>query len=178
MRRRDHPVTPLAAVTAGFLAGAAGTVALDAVHYLQHRREGGQETPLAWEFAPVDSWDKAPAPGQVARRLIEGFTQRELPDRWAWLTSTVAHWCYGSAAGAVYGIVAGSVRRPRPRYGLPFGAAVWASGYFVLPEAGLYQPIWEYGANTLAWDLAAHLGYGATTGAAFWLLVRERATGR
>ena len=65
-------------------------------------------------------------------------------------------------------------------------AGVWGASSLVygLVEAlantgaGLYQPIWEYGANTLAWDLAAHLGYGATTGAAFWLLVRERATGR
>jgi hypothetical protein len=112
----------------------------------------------------------APAPGQAARRVIEGFTQRKLPDRSAWLTSTIAHWAYGSAAGAMYGILAGSARRPLPAYGLPFGAAVFANDYIALPVAGLYQPIWTYDAKTLAWDLSGHLAYGAGTGTTFWLL--------
>jgi hypothetical protein len=64
------------------------------------------------------------------------------------------------------------VRRPHPAYGLPFGAAIWAAGYVVLPEAGLYKPIWKYDARTLAWDLSAHLAYGAGTGATFWLLAK------
>jgi hypothetical protein len=52
----------------------------------------------------------------VARRVLEGFTQRKLPDRSAWLTSTIAHWAYGSAAGAAYAIVAGSLPAPHPQY--------------------------------------------------------------
>ena len=43
MRIRKHPLTPLAAVAAGLLAGAVGTGGLDAVHYLKYRREGGTE---------------------------------------------------------------------------------------------------------------------------------------
>src|SRR6202050_968288 len=117
MRNRKNPLTPLAAVAAGLLAGAVGTVGLDAVQYLKYRREGGTESPLAWEFAPVDSWETAPDPGQVARRVIEGFTQRKLPDRWAWPISTAAHWAYGSAAAAMYGVVARSRRRPQPGCG-------------------------------------------------------------
>ncbi|MGH3212444.1 MAG: hypothetical protein ACRDNO_32230, partial [Trebonia sp.] len=77
-------LTPLAAVAGGLLAGAVGTVCLDTVQYLKHRRAGGQESPLAWEFAPVETWAQAPDPGQVAKRVIEGFTQRKLSDRWAW----------------------------------------------------------------------------------------------
>ncbi len=42
MRVRNNPVTPLAAVVAGLLAGAAGTVCLDAVHYLKYRRRRGE----------------------------------------------------------------------------------------------------------------------------------------
>jgi hypothetical protein len=167
-----HPITPLAAVVGGVLAGAVGTISLDTVQYVKHRRAGGKENPLAWEFAPIDSWEKAPDPGQLAKRLIESFTQHELPDRWAWLTSTVAHWSYGSVLGALYGILAGSLRRPHPLYGLPFATAVWAGEYVVLPEAGIYKPIWEYDAKTLAWDLSGHLAYGAGTGAAFWLFTK------
>jgi hypothetical protein len=172
MRVGKYPITPLAAVVGGLLAGAAGTVCLDAVQYVRHRRAGGKESPLAWEFAPVDSWQKAPAPGQVAKRVIEGFTRRDLPDSSAWLISTVVHWSYGSAWGALYGILAGSLRSPRPIYGVPFGATVWITGYLVLPEGGLYKPIWEYDAKTLAADLSGHLAYGAGTGAAFWLFTR------
>jgi uncharacterized membrane protein YagU involved in acid resistance len=108
----------------------------------------------------------------VAKRVLEGFTQRKLPDRSAWLTSAIAHWAYGSAAGAAYAILAGSLPSPRPGYGVPFGAAVFAGDYVALPAAGLCQPIWEYDAKTLAWDLGAHLAYGAGTGTAFWLLAK------
>jgi hypothetical protein len=172
MFARKHPITPLAAVAGGLLAGAVGTASMDTFRYVMYRRSGGDQSPLEWEFAPIDNWEKAPDPGQVAKRLIEGFTQSELPDRWAWLTSTVAHWSYGSAWGALYGVLAGSLRRPNALYGVPFGAAVWASDYITLPVAGIYKPIWEYDAKTLAGDLAGHLAYGAGTGAAFWLFVK------
>jgi len=115
-------------------------------------------------------WHLGPTPDTTA--ITEGFTHQELPDRWAWLTSTVAHWAYGSSAAALYGIVAGSLRRPHALYGLPFGAVVWATGYVVLPEAGIYKPIWEYDAKTLAADLSGHLAYGAGTGVTFWLLAK------
>ena len=170
MSAGTHPLTPLAAVAGGLLAGAVGTVCLDTVQYVKYRRAGGTKSPLAWEFAPVETWETAPDPGQVARRVIEGFTQRKLPDRWAWLTSTVAHWAYGSSAAAGYGILAGSLRRPHALYGLPFGAGVWITGYLVLPEAGIYKPIFEYDTKTLAIDLSGHLAYGTGTGVTFWLL--------
>ena len=172
MRTGKHCLTPLAAVAGGLLAGAVGTVCLDAVQYLKDRRAGGKESPLKWEFAPVETWEQAPDPGQVAKRVIEGFTQRKLPDRWAFPISTAMHWAYGSGTAALYGILAGSLRRPHAAYGLPFGAAVWIAGDVILPEAGLYKPILEYDAKTLAWDLTGHLAYGAGTGVTFWLFAK------
>ncbi|HEX7994592.1 MAG TPA: hypothetical protein VF506_11770 [Streptosporangiaceae bacterium] len=168
----NHPITPLAAVAGGLLAGLAGTVCLDAVGYLRYRRSGGKKPPLNWEFAPVDRWEDAPDPGKFAKQVIEGLTGRELPDSWASPVSTVMHWGYGSFAAALYGILAGSVREPYPVYGLPFGATVWGAGYVILPAAGIYKPIWEYDAKTLATDLSGHLAYGAGTGAAFWLFAK------
>jgi hypothetical protein len=172
VRAGKHTITPLAAVVGGLLAGVVGTLCLDTIGYLRHRRTGGQKRPLEWEFGPIGGWSDAPDPGKIAKREIEGFTQRELPDRWAWPISTAMHWGYGSSAAALYAILAGSMRKPSPLYGLPFGAAVWAIGYLVLPEAGIYKPIWEYDAKTLARDLSGHLAYGAGTGAAFWLFVK------
>jgi len=172
MHTGKHVMTPLAALAGGVLAGAVGTVCLDTVWYLRYRRAGGKKSPLEWEFGPVDGWENAPDPGKVAQRVIEGFTQRALPDRWAWPISTAMHWGFGSSAGAVYGILAGSLREPYPWYGLPFGTAVWLTGYVILPEGMIYKPIWEYDAKTLARDLSAHLAYGAGTGTAFWLFTR------
>ena len=146
MRTGKHAMTPLAAVVGGALAGVVGTICLDTVWYVRHRRAGGKKSPLEWEFGPVDSWADVPDPAKVAKRLIEGFTQRELPDRWAWPISTAMHWGYGSSAAAAYGILAGSLRDPNPLYGLPFGAGVWAAGYVILAEGMIYKPIWEYDA--------------------------------
>jgi uncharacterized membrane protein YagU involved in acid resistance len=73
--------------------------------------------------------------------------------------------------GAVqYALVAGSLSSRRVAYGAPFGAAIWAAGYVVLPAAKLYRPIWEYDGGTLAEDLAAHLVYGLATAATFEVL--------
>jgi hypothetical protein len=59
---RMNPMTPLAAVVAGLPAGVAGTVCLVAVHYLKYRRAGWADSALAWEFAPVESWETGPGP--------------------------------------------------------------------------------------------------------------------
>ena len=172
MDTRQHPLTPLAAAAGGFLAGAVGTAVMDAVLYARYRRAGGKDAALAWEFPPTENWQKASDPGQVVKRVIEGFTQRPLPDRWARPVTIAAHWAFGSASGAAYGVVAGSLPRPKPVYGLPFGASVWALGYAVLPQAGLYEPIWKYDVETLAKDLTAHLAYGLSTATTFWLLAK------
>ena len=62
------------------------------------------------------------------------------------------------------------LRSPRLRYGPPFGAGVWATGYVVLPALGVYHPIWEYDLTTLGKDLSAHLVFGLGTAAAFRVL--------
>jgi uncharacterized membrane protein YagU involved in acid resistance len=103
----------------------------------------------------------------VGRRLYEGLFQVQRPDSRAPLVNNITHWAFGVLAGAQYGLVAGSVRNPRVAYGAAFGTSVWATGYSVLPKAGLYQPITDYDKTTLAKDLAAHLVYGLTTAAVF-----------
>jgi hypothetical protein len=168
-------VTPLGAVIRGLVAGAAGTGAMDAVLYARYRRAQGQEGFERWEFASdVDSWEHAPAPAQVGKRLFEGLFQRELPPQRARLVDNITHWAYGILGGVSYGIVAGSLPTPRIRYGLPFGAGVWAAGYVVLPAAKLYQPIWKYDRVTLTKDLSAHLVYGLGTATAFRLLTSRK----
>ncbi|MFF8553652.1 hypothetical protein ACF058_12550 [Streptomyces sp. NPDC015501] len=163
--------TPLGAVARGMLAGAAGTLAMDALLYLRYRRGGGDEGFVPWETAAsLRDWKDAPAPAQVGRRLVEGLFQREVGPRWARSANNATHWAYGMLAGAQYGLVAGSLARPRIGYGIPLGAGLWGTGYAVLPAAGLYRPITEYDRATLAKDLGAHLLYGLTTAAVFAVL--------
>jgi hypothetical protein len=160
--------TPLLDITHGLVAGAVGTLAMDVVLYERYQRGGGESSPLDWEFSVgLRSWEQAPAPAQVGRRLIEGVFQRKVPPSRAALVNNVTHWAYGMLGGGQYGLVVGSLAAPRIRYGLLFGSAVWATGYAVLPLAKLYKPIWDYDRTTLARDLSAHLVYGLATAAAY-----------
>jgi hypothetical protein len=52
---------------------------------------------------------------------------------------------------------------------------VWAGGYVVLPQLGVYKPIWKYDLETLGKDLSAHLVFGSATAAAFRLLAHGEA---
>lgn len=160
-------MTPIGALLRGVVAGALGTVAMDAYWYVRYRKGGGTSAPLTWEFSAEEDWDNVSAPGQVGRRLLEGFSQNPLEPRWAPLVNNVMHWGYGIAWGAAYGVIVGSLRRPLALYGAPFGTVVWLAGYAVLPLAKLYKPLWEYDKQTLARDLGGHLVYGAVTATTF-----------
>jgi hypothetical protein len=173
--RETRSLSPLGAVTAGLVAGTVGTMAMDTLLYVRYRREGGKSPFLRWEFsADVLSWDQAPAPAHVGKRLYEGLFRKELPDHRAALVNNIMHWGYGIANGIPYGVVVGSLRTQRVGYGLLFGGGVWATSYVVLPAAGLYKQIWEYDKKTLAKDLGAHLAYGLTTAVAFRLTSSRR----
>lgn len=161
-------LTPVGAITRGAAAGIAGTLAFDLWLYLQYRREHGTERFRDWEFsADVTGWEDAPAPAQVGRRIIEGLYETELPASRAAQLNNIAHWAYALSGATAYGVVAGSLGRPRTAYGLVFGAAMWLSGYLILPPMHLYKPITQYDAKTLGKDLLAHLVYGTATAAAF-----------
>jgi hypothetical protein len=156
-------------VLRGGAAGAVGTAAMDLLWFARYRRGGGRDGLLEWELsANLESWDDAPAPAIVGKRLLEALLQRDVPASRAALISNVTHWGYGVTVGAAYGVLAGSRRSgPVIPAGIGWGAAVWASSYVTLPLAKVYRPIWEYDAQTLAKDLSAHLVFGVATATAF-----------
>jgi hypothetical protein len=154
-------------VTRGIAASAVGTLSMDLFLYRRYKRGGGESGFGAWESSRgLASWDDAPAPAKVGKRMVETVTRRELSPRWARTINNLTHWGYGMSAGAPFGLLAGRSRSPKLGYGVPFGAGVWATGYAVLPALGVYKPIWEYDLETLAKDLSAHLVFGAATDAA------------
>ena len=164
------------AAARGVAAAALGTLAMDLFLYRRHRRGGGESGFGAWESsAGLENWEDAPAPAKVGKRFVETVTRRELSPRWARSINNLTHWGYGVSAGAPFGVVAQAAGSEKLRYGIPFGAGVWASGYVTLPLLGVYRPIWEYDLDTLAKDLGAHLVYGVATAAALRVLsVRAR----
>ena len=169
---------PIGAVVRGLLAGAAGTTVMDGVWYARYRRDGGTSSFPEWETAAgLNSWEDAPAPAQVGKRVVEGLLQRELKPEKARLVTNLVHWGYGIAWGAAYGIVAASARRPRASYGLVFGPIVWSTAYLVLPATGIYKPMRDYDATTLWKDASAHLAYGVGAATIFKILAGRRGSG-
>jgi hypothetical protein len=161
----------LGSILRGVAASAVGTLAMDAWLYREDRRDGGKAGFPAWESSEgLASWENAPAPAQVAKQLLEAGLGHDLSPRYARVLNNATHWGFGLATGAGYALLLGPRRKPRLWYGPPFGAAVWASGYVVLPLLGVYEPIWKYDLRTLGKDLSAHLVFGTATGAAFCLL--------
>ena len=155
----------------GAAASAVGTLAMDMWLYRDYLHDGGETAFPAWESSEgLDSWDDAPAPALVAKKLLEAALGHEVAPRYARALNNATHWGFGLANGAAYGLLIGSRHKPRVWFGVPFGAAVWASGYVVMPLFGVYKPIWKYDLETLWKDLDAHLVFGTATAAAFCLL--------
>jgi len=175
MPRRS--LTPLKAITYGVIAGLAGTAAMDLLMYKRFVADGGDHGLLDWETAAgVDGYDRAPAPAQVGRRLVEGYLQIELPPSSARLMTNVMHWATGVSWGVNHAIVVGSMARRPPAYGLITGIAAWTASYATLAPAKLYQPIWCYPVPVLLEDASAHAVYGLVTGTVFTLLAGRRAS--
>ncbi len=175
MRRRQPSTRRLLTwLSAGALAGAVGTIAMDAVWYVRYRRANGTQAPLAWEFSTgVDGWEQVSAPGQVGKRLLTLVAPAGPPDRWARSAQNVMHWATGMGWGAPLGVVVGLTGRPTWAWGLVFGPAVWLASYATLAPAGIYKPIWQYDAVTLSKDFSAHLVYGLSSAAALAVLLSD-----
>jgi hypothetical protein len=158
----------LAPLIRGVDASAVGTLTMDALLYRRYRHDGGTAAFPGWETSEgLVSWENAPGPALVAKRVLGRVLGHEVSPRYARFLNNVTHWGFGLAAGAGYGLLLGAQRAPKAWVGLPFGATVWISGYIVLPELGVYKPIWKYDLETLWKDLSAHLVFGTTTAAAF-----------
>lgn len=83
--------------------------------------------------------------------------------------NTVAHWGYGTAWGAVRGVLGAMGVRGPGAFLLHF-ATVWGGEQAVLPSLGVGSPTPQYGGKATAIDVLHHLVYAAATSAAYeWL---------
>jgi uncharacterized membrane protein YagU involved in acid resistance len=135
---------------AGLAATAPMTLAMRAMHrYLPNH----QQYPLP----PRLITDKVTEDVGIARPMAEE-DQR--------LLTLVAHFSYGAAAGALYAPLAERVELPPVASGVLYGLVVWAGSYLgLLPAAGILRPATEHPLRRTALMVAAHVVWGATTGA-------------
>jgi hypothetical protein len=163
--------SPLGALARGVASGLAGTAALTAVQTAVAIRRGSS---LGEAVAPEppESWEDAPAPGQVGERFLRALFRRPPSTENANVVTNVVHWAYGAGWGGLYGIVQGSVDAGTAAAGTAFSGVVVGSAYTVLPAMRIYDKPWEYSPSTLAQDAGYHLVYGLTVAGAYRLLDR------
>ena len=165
--------TPLGAIARGLAAGVAGTAVMTATQELAARLRPTPATEgTVPPVAPADPWESASTPAKLAKRVLEGVFEQEVPpERIPFLTNAM-HWRYGTRWGAVYGVVAGTFPGRSLRRGLAFGTSVWVMAYVQLVPLGLYELPWKYPLRDEALELGYHLAYGTGVNAAFALLAR------
>lgn len=168
-------MTAVRTITAGLAAGLAGTTAMTALQeVMAARRRRAHATAGGNGSQPDDPWASAPAPAQLARKVIQGATGLDVPAEKIPLFTNAVHWGYGTSMGVMYGLV------QRTRAGSPlvrgplFGLGVWASSYATLVPLGLYKWPWHYRAGAIAKDLSYHLVYGSGVAAGYQLAGRSR----
>ena len=77
--------------------------------------------------------------------------------------TTIAHFAFGAAAGALYGAV--GPRRPSVLTGIAYGLGVWAVAYGVgLPSLGLHPAASDDTKDRNEVLIASHVVWGATVG--------------
>jgi len=166
---RTRSASPLGALLRGLLAGGAGTTLMTAYQGLiQEHKDGGNDE----QASEAERWQQAPAPAQVAKRILEGVFRKQVGAEQIPLLTNAMHWLYGSAQGGLYGLVQGTIRTNPVASGLAFGAGVWTLSYAQLVPMGIYEPPWRYPAKTLAVDLSYHLVYGVGVAGAYEGLAR------
>jgi hypothetical protein len=176
-RRSDGRV---AALTRGLGAGVVGTAGMTALQELtsvvSKARSDGSPPEESGESRPdEDPWRKAPAPAQMAKRVLEAFFHREVDADRIPLLTNVTHWGYGTSLGVLYGLIQARLPfRSKPVVGGPlYGLAAWAQSYAMLVPIGLYEPPWRYPAKSVAKDISYHLVFGAGCATGYRLLSRR-----
>jgi uncharacterized membrane protein YagU involved in acid resistance len=166
MKPTMHPT--IARMLTGAAAGTLATIPMSAVMLAWHRR------------LPRTKRDPVP-PAQIVNELAKslGIHHQTTHDQ-RLRAAVVAHFGYGSAMGALYGLTADpkSASTALPT-GIAFGLGVWAGSYLgLLPAAGLYRSATEEPAERNQMMIAAHIAWGASLGLLVHGLRKAATSGR
>jgi uncharacterized membrane protein YagU involved in acid resistance len=140
----------IAGALAGLTATAPMTLAMKAMHKSLPPNE-------QYPLAPSLITEKVAEEAGVAEQMDEKEHKRL-----TWL----AHYAFGAASGALYAPLASKLRTPPIVTGVLYGLTVWGGSYLgLLPAAGILRPVTEHPPRRTALMIAAHVVWGAVTGA-------------
>jgi hypothetical protein len=116
-----------------------------------------------------------PPPKKIMRITLPGSRHRRKPGEG--VLATIAHFAYGSGAGAVLGLLFRGQRIPLP-VGAAYGLAVWyASFQHVVPRLGAYPPISRDSPGRQALLALGHVVYGTSLAISMNRLRTDRTPG-
>lgn len=134
---------------AGFTATTPMTLAMDLLH-----------TTL-----PRDEQDPLPPRHVTERATAKAGVRPALSDDQRHDLTMLAHFGFGTTAGALYGPLARRLNLPPVAGGIAYGLGVWACSYLGwLPAVGLYRPPHREPAGRHAVTIAGHVVWGASLG--------------
>jgi hypothetical protein len=137
-------------------AGAAGTAAMTAAQTAYYKATNSESSST---------------PAEVAKRIIEGVLQRNVPEERMNALNQGMHWLYGSSWGLPYGLVAGSRSGGSvAAHGAALGMSVWAASRAEMTAMQIAPPPWQDPPSSLAMDVGSHLVYGLAAALAFRLI--------
>lgn len=139
---------------AGAVSGLAATVPMTLVMLYLHRQiPRKNRRPLPPKQITVKVADEL-----GADELVDNQTERNI-------ASTVNHFAYGAAAGALYAPLAQSIDLPPAIKGAAYGLIVWSGSYLGwLPLLHIREPATERPASENAMMIAAHIVFGSALG--------------
>ena len=96
--------------------------------------------------------------------MATAVLKRELQREEKGPAGDAVHYLFGTAAGGLYGVLAGKMPAARSGLGSLFGALLWlVSDEIAVPALGLAKPANQYPPSVHAASFGAHLVYGITT---------------
>lgn len=150
-----HEIALMAdAVGRGLVAGLAGTVAMTLSSMVEMKLRGPSAS-----TTPAQAICKS-----LGLETVSEQSQQRL--------NNLVHWGYGTAWGAVRGVLAAAGIGGLPATLMHFGL-VWGAEQVMLPKTGVAPPIREWPPEEIAVDISHHLVYAAATGAVYDALFAE-----
>jgi uncharacterized membrane protein YagU involved in acid resistance len=165
-------ISPLGALVRGAIAGAVGSAVQSWFFRTTASLQPGK---TGKEFDPPEFQQKKEMETEtVARRLVENFAQRTLTRSQEATGGNLVHYAFGSAWGALYGLVAESVEgKTKMATATKLGSTVWMlSDNVLLPSVKLAAWPNKYKLKTHAYALSAHIVYGMAVISAYEVLKR------
>jgi hypothetical protein len=109
LRRKQESGGPAIALARGLGAGVIGTTGMTALQELsilvRKARANGSGPETSDEPKRDDPWSHAPAPAQVAKRVLETVFHQEVHADRIKLLTNLTHWGYGTSLGVMYGLI-------------------------------------------------------------------------